>query len=74
METKLCAVTRLNVDKDKIAAKLSTTTANDVQLRNSLETLTASVRFILNQEETIKIRIIVSQMTPNFAAAQSLIT
>ena len=66
-------VTRPNVDKDKIAAKLSTTTANDVQLRNSLKTLAASVISTLNQEQTIKTRITVSQMTPNHTAAQSLI-
>ena len=66
-------VVRLNEDKDKIAAKFSTTTDKDVLVRNSLETLTASVISTLKQEETIKTRIAVSQMMTNYTQAQALI-
>ncbi|PPE06899.1 hypothetical protein [Holospora curviuscula] len=63
----------LTGDRAKLSAVLATTTETDKELRNSLSILDSSVIAALSQANTIKDRIIVSQMMPNYTAAQNLI-
>ena len=65
------SVARLTSDKAKVDAKLNAT--QDPELKKSLSALATSILSTLNQESVIKHRVIVSQMIPNYTAAQNLI-
>ena len=65
------SVARLTSDKAKVDAKLNAT--QDPELKKSLSALATSILFTLNQESVIKHQVIVSQMIPNYTAAQNLI-